>query len=87
MPNADEEIRAIATELREHAGQVVTAISMKSRTLASRLSADHPAEAQVAQDIEVLARDLVADHVRLAQRLLALATQTDAELGAISRPL
>ena len=72
MLNLADEIQAIAAELQEHTGQMLTAISMKSKTLTLRLSSGFPEEAQVAQDIEQMARDLMVDHQSLHQRLLGL---------------
>lgn len=72
MSNLADEIQAIAAELQEHTGQILTAISMKSKTLTLRLNPGFPDEAQVAQDIEQMALDLMVAHQGLHQRLLEL---------------
>ncbi len=71
--NLEQELLMMADEIREHAGQVVTAISMKSKTLSLRLEQEQLEEAAIARDIEELSRALVADHARLAQQLVDLA--------------
>ena len=80
MVNLRLELLVMADELREHAGQVVTAISMKSKALALRLNdRELSEEVAITRDIEELSRSLVADHVRMAQQLVDLATALQGE--------
>ncbi|MCF7975448.1 MAG: hypothetical protein K9N55_16645 [Phycisphaerae bacterium] len=65
----DPDLHQIRQELLEHVSQILTAISMKSKTLEQRLTQDNPQEARAAREIHELARQLIVSNRQMAQRL------------------
>lgn len=65
----NHDLKEIQQELLEHVGQILTAISMKSKVLEQHLSQVLPQDAQTAREIHELAKHLIISNRHLTHRL------------------
>ena len=69
MSTNKDACKQIRRELEDHVGQVLTAISIKSKALELRLEPSHPQEVQISKEIGELANGLIITNRSIVERL------------------